>query len=216
MSDTGEEFPEPITVKQALYQDVGQLPCPLAKHHFVEGLVYFMTAHSQKKISTLGMVIEAQDKIFVFREFFVKGSSRKTFHETENDKRYEYNDVWRLAPRRESTRKICINEINVGQCIRFEDNAGMTTAVVTKIKSRTITVRVECGSNRGKIIEVEKLEIVNCSEIIASSILADLRKKILNSKWEECDSSRTPDTPLKKPKLKEDFWCPEPVKHKRI
>ena len=215
-SDTGGEIPEPVTIKKALYQDVGRLPSALTKSHFEEGLVYFMTTHRHKNISILGMIIEVQNSTFVFRDFYVKGSSRQTYHESGKDKVYKYSAIWRLAPRRELTRKICIEDIRRGQCIRFEDDESVKTVVVTATKASTIVGRQECGRNRGSMMEIEKIEIVNCSEIVASSIMSELRNNILSSKWEESNNAKTPDMPSRKPELKAEFQCPEPVKHKRL
>ena len=56
-SDTSEEIPDPNMDLKALYQDIGELPKPLQKIHFEEGLLYAIILNSKKTITYLGMVI---------------------------------------------------------------------------------------------------------------------------------------------------------------
>ena len=56
-SDTSENLPDPNNLGVPLYQDVNKLPVDLKKHHFEEGLVYFMTLKTCKKHPMLAMII---------------------------------------------------------------------------------------------------------------------------------------------------------------
>ena len=48
-SDTSEGISDPNMSREALYQDQDCLPEPLESIHFVEGLIYTMTKHSNPR-----------------------------------------------------------------------------------------------------------------------------------------------------------------------
>ena len=56
-------------------------------------LVYFMTLTTDKKHPMLVMINEAGVEYFVFRPFYVRASSRKTFHEGLEDQKCNYQVV---------------------------------------------------------------------------------------------------------------------------
>ena len=97
-----------------MYQDVDNLPERL-RNHFEEGLIYLMTLGNDKKITALGMIIVVKTKSFIYRVFYTKGSGRKTFHEGGKDREYDFEDVWRLAPRRDLMLPQNIETITMGQ-----------------------------------------------------------------------------------------------------
>ena len=78
-----------------------------------------MTLKTYKKHPMLVMIIEAGVEFFVFRPFYVRGSSKKTFHEGLEDKKCDYQVVQRLAPRRELIQKRDPDKASVGETIRF-------------------------------------------------------------------------------------------------
>ena len=44
------------------------------------------------------MVIASCTHGLVYRVFFVRGPTRKTYRQSGNDRKVKYTDVWRLAP----------------------------------------------------------------------------------------------------------------------
>ena len=94
-------MPHPNEIPENFHQDVGQLPKPLRKMHFEEDCLYLITTSTNKGLSALGMIVENKTETFLFRVFSYKGKIRKTYHEGAKDKSYRYDEIWRLAPRRE-------------------------------------------------------------------------------------------------------------------
>ena len=92
-SDTSEEIPDPNTQDEPLYQKANLLPVDLTKKHFEEGLAYVITLKKQRENPMLVMLIETRQNDFTYRTFFVRGSSRETFHDRGRDKTATYEDV---------------------------------------------------------------------------------------------------------------------------
>ena len=161
-SDTSENLPDPNDLAAPLYQDVNKLPVDLKRIHFEEGLVYSMTLKTYKKHPMLVMIIEAGDDFFVFRPFFVRASSKKTFHEGLADQKCEYQVVQRLAPRRELTRERKPEDARIGETIRF--TYGMSekyiTGFILRATSRKVECMLECGADRGQHREFDIYETV--------------------------------------------------------
>ena len=126
-SDTEQEMPDPNDIPENLYQDVGQLPKPLRKMHFEEGCLYLITTSTTKDLSALGMIIEKKTETFLFRVFSYKGKVRKTYHEGAKDKKNRYDEIWRLAPRRELMLPRSVKDIRRGQTICFDYDTGRVT-----------------------------------------------------------------------------------------
>ena len=179
-SDTSENIPEPNDIDAPLYQDRNELPTDLSKEHFEEGLIYTMTMLSKRKEQTLVMIIEAGIEDFVYRPFFIRGSSKKTFHQGLRDKKESYNNVWRLAPRRELARRRDPSEVMVGETIRFTYGMGdkYQTCLVMERRSISLKCRHECGKERGKIQSYEIVEILDCTELFRSSILQNMLAQV--------------------------------------
>ena len=127
----------------------------------------------------LVMVIETRDTDFFYRAFFVRDSSRKTFHEGGTDRRATYQDIWRLAPRDELVIERDNSTIFIGQTLRFLYGVtpGYHTVIVTLKTSRSITGLIECGNCRGKTGTFELCKIVQCQEVFGSSLLHGFLKK---------------------------------------
>ena len=100
-SDTEDEIPDPNLSPIALYQDTDKLPEPLEKGHFQEGIIYALTLKNDRAVINLGMIILVTDSSFLFRVFTAKGTSRKTYHDGAADKEFAFDQIQRLAPRRE-------------------------------------------------------------------------------------------------------------------
>ena len=217
-SDTSDDLPHPNVSKQALYQDENKLPVLLKQSHFEEGLVYTLTLKSKSCQPMLVMVIHHGKKTFLCRTFFIKGSRKKTYHLGAKDKKVSYEEVLRLAPRRELIQKIDPTNVRMGDVIRFRYGVDehYVTALVLQRTSRTIKARVECGKARGKFRTYEQYEMVSCTEIFGSSVLQDLYKQTKNASWDNADETRTADFPTYRPKLSADFRVPleEPYKRK--
>ena len=173
-SDTSEDIPDPYDDDKALFQDVNVLPVSLQKDNFQEGLIYRMTLKEKHGVTFLGMVIETMEEAFLFRTFFVRGSKAKTFHEGAEDKKFEYSDVWRLAPRRELCRKINPLDARLGQTLRFDYGHGYVTALIIRSLSLTVKGKVECGKDRGKVQDFTKVEMLDCTELFGSSSVQKL------------------------------------------
>ena len=118
-SDTENDMPDPNMDPKPLYQDRNMLPEPLTREHFLEGLLYTMTLQKDHQKSMLVMITHAKNKKFLYRQFFIRGSKRKTFHEGAQDKEIDYTEVWRLAPRRELLRHRDPRSARRGQTLRF-------------------------------------------------------------------------------------------------
>jgi len=77
-SDTSEGISDPNMSREALYQDQDCLPEPLEPIHFVEGLIYAMTKHSNPRNSMLVWIIEAKQETFSYHCYFQQTSNAKT------------------------------------------------------------------------------------------------------------------------------------------
>ena len=81
-SDTDEDLPDPNNSAQRLFQDIDLLPVELTNQHFQEGIIYTMTLAKQRKNPMLVMVMLTRLIDFKYRIFFVRGSKRKTYHQS--------------------------------------------------------------------------------------------------------------------------------------
>ena len=202
-SDTSEDIPEPNTLEVPLYQDRNSLPTPLKKKHFELGVIFTMTMLKKRHESNLVMIIEGGEETFVYRIFFARGSSRKTFHQGLGDKTARYKDVWRLAPRRELSRQRDPSDARVGETLRF--TYGMSeeylTAIVISRRSNTLECKLECGMDRGAVRRFEIFEMVGCTEMFGSSILQTLLTLVKDLQWVDANSSKTCDIPPSRPEL---------------
>ena len=97
--------------------------------HFEEGLIYTMTFLKDKVKPMLAMITAKRTHDFSYRVFFVRGSSRKTYHQAGTDRKAKYNDVWRLAPRKELIFPQDVSNVFIGQTLRF--TYGMNDTWVT-------------------------------------------------------------------------------------
>ena len=102
------------------------------------------------------------------------GSKAKTFHEGAKDKKFDYSDVWRLAPRRELSRKINPQDARLGQTLRFDYGDGYVTALIIRSLSLTVRGKIECGRDRGKEQDFTKIEMLDCAELFGSSSVQKL------------------------------------------
>ena len=136
-SDTDEDVPDPNNSAQRLFQDIDVLPVELTNQHFEEGIVYTMTLAKQRKNPMLVMVMHTRLIDFKYRIFFVRGSRRKTYHQAGTSKVSRYDEVWRLAPRRELIITQDPSTIYVGQTLRF--SYGMSDAFNTVLVTRITT-----------------------------------------------------------------------------
>ena len=116
-SDTSDDVPDPNMSADPLFQDQDRLPEPLQKDHFKEGLIYTMTRHSDRKNALLVLIIEAKLRTFSYQCFFQQRSVSRTYHHTGKETECAYEDIWRLAPRRELVEKC---NPTTGQMLRFE------------------------------------------------------------------------------------------------
>ena len=216
-SDTSDGFPDPNNGSVSLYQDANKLPEPLRPVHFEEGMIYTILMKSKSNNPMLIMVIEQGRLTFVFRCYFVRGSSMKTFHTGRKDQTCKYNDVLRLAPRRELMQKTDASKMRPGETIRFTYgfNEYYTTILITRRTNRNIMGSVECGKDRGKDQTFELVEMVNCTEIFGSSLLQDLHNQSLESVWVDASKTVTKDFPPYKPNLCDEFKVPNDENYKR-
>ena len=127
------------------------------------------------------MVIEAMEEAFMFRTFFIWGSKAKTFHEGAKDKKYDYYDVWRLAPQKELIRKFDPREARVGQTLRFDYGAGYVTALIIRCRSTALRGVIECGSDRDQEQDFTKIEMLDCAELFGSSSVQKLHNLTKNA-----------------------------------
>ena len=102
--------------------------------------------------------------------FFVRGSSRSTFHQTGKCVR---RCVETRTYRDELVMKQHIPDIFVGQTLRYIQGIHnkFGTMMVTRISSTTVTGTLECGKNRGETKILLKFEIVEVHEIFGYSLL---------------------------------------------
>lgn len=179
-SDTDDSIPDPNETEDSLFQRADTLPVPLKNVHFEEGLVYFMTLRAKRNTPMLIFIVETLEDGFIYRVFFVRGSSRNTFHQTGKCLKCSYKDVWRLAPRDELVMKQHIPDIFVGETLRYIHGIHnkFETMMVTRISSTTVTGILECGKNRGETKILQKFEIVEAHEIFGSSLLHNILQKV--------------------------------------
>ena len=215
-SDTEQEMPDPNDNPENLYQDVGQLPKPLRKMHFEEGCLYLITPSTDKEVSALGMIIENKTETFLFRAFSYKGKVRKTYHQGAKDKSYRYDEIWRLAPRRELMLSRSVKDIRRNQTISFDYDSGRVTARVISMKANSVNGIIMCGSERGTVKAFETFELLNVVELFASSLLYDVHEALDTLKWEKTKRSKTKQLPKNQPSLNPNFMCPEPILCKRL
>ena len=141
-----------------------------------------MVLHKKPDNVRLGMVIEIKAEKFIYRTFFVRGSKMKTYHEGAKDAEFEYNEVWRLAPRKELYRKQDPSNARIGQTLRFfYEQSGYVTVVVYQTLSKSIKCRTECGRGRGNMQVFDINEIDDCMELFCSSLLQKLLTQVKNS-----------------------------------
>ena len=67
----------------------------------------------------LVMVIASYVHELLYRVFFVRGSKRKTYHQSGTDRKAKYADIWRLAPRAELVLDLDVLSVFVGETLRF-------------------------------------------------------------------------------------------------
>ena len=216
-SDTEDSIPDPNLENQPLFQRVNMLPVPLQNEHFEEGLVYFMSLKKQRNAPMLVMIIATEENTFVYRVFYVRGSSRATFHQAGRDKTNKYDEIWRLAPREELVVAQKVSDIFLGQTLRYTYgvNEKWETVVVTRQTSTTINGILVCGENRGESKILEKAEIVEAQGIFGSSLLHDVLQKVKTLEWTDANRSKTRDLPRRQPKLNPKFMVPADEKYKR-
>ena len=215
-SDAEKEIPNPNDWPENLYQDINKLPEPLKKEHFQEGILYFMTLNATKKRSSLGMVIEVRSNKFIWRNYGIRGSSQKTYHESGKDNEHSFDEVWRLAPRRELMIPRSTENIRTGQTLNFQYENDRFTVRVLASRSTSITAIIETGANRGETTNFERIEIVDCLELFVSSLLHDMHDDLSSLMWTEDKTATTYNFPSDKPSLKPGFFCPEPIQNKRL
>ena len=104
------------------------------------------------------------------------GKVRKTYHQGAKDKSYRYDEIWRLAPRRELMLSRSVKDIRRGQTISFDYDSGRVTARVISTKASSVKGIILCGSERGTIKDFETFELLNVVELFASSLLYDLHE----------------------------------------
>ena len=217
-SHTADDIPDPNLDRDRLYQDVECLPLKLQKPHFEEGLIYTMTLESGKKFPMLVMILETKTETFVYRTFFVLGSSRKTYFEGSDDKTARYEEVWRLAPRREMMHARNPAHVRVGETLRFAYGMEeeLFTVLVTGTMTRSLRCTLQCGTHRSTERTFEHIEITNCFELFGSPVLQSLTSTVLDSAWEEANRSKSKRFPERNPELNKDFRVSldEPFKRK--
>ena len=175
-SDTGEEVPDPNMQKEALFQKPNTVPVGLSKNHFEEGLYYFMVLDKDHDKPMLVMILETGIDEFVYRVFYIRGSSAKTYHEAGKDKTATYEEVWRLAPRMELVQDQDIATIFVGQTLRLSHwmDVKWDTIVVTMMTSTSVSGIMLSGTNRGSTVTIDKTDIANCKELFGSPLLHNI------------------------------------------
>ena len=108
-----------------------------------------------------------------------------------------------------------LDTARVGQTLRFEITDETVTVKVIRITRRYINGIIECGPQRGKEQMFEKIEMVNCKEIFAYSVLGDIYSAMESAQWESADNSKTKELPKSTPKLNAEFICKSHEKYKR-
>ena len=98
-----------------------------------------------------------------------------------------------------------VKSIAIGQTINFDSGNGRITIRVESCRSRSILGMIECGKGRGSKKEFEKIEIVDCLVLFASSLLQKMNKHLSALDWEDGKNSRTEDYPTRRPALNSDF-----------
>ena len=216
-SDTGDEIPDPNMQKEPLYQKSGKLPCRVRVSHFEEGLIYTMTFLKEKLKPMLAMITAKRTHDFSYRVFFVRGSSRKTYHQAGTDRKAKYDDVWRLAPRKELIFPQEVSNVFIGQTLRFTYGMNDTweTILVLEKTSSTVTGVVQCGHKQGTTETYDKIEMINCQEIFGSPILHKLFAKIKSLEWEIDNKCKTRKIPNRRPTLNRSFMVPNDESYKR-
>ena len=176
-----------------------------------------MTLESGKKNPMLVMIIETKMETFIYRTFFVLGSSRKTFFDGSDDKTARYDDVWRLAPRREMMHARNPANVRTGETLRFAYGMEekLFTVLVTGIMSRSLRCTLQCGVNRSTTRTFEHIEITNCFELFGSPVLQRLTTTVFDSVWEEANRSKSKNLPNNNPELKKEFCVTLDEPHKR-
>ena len=215
-SDSSQDLPHPNDDENPLYQDVNKLPVPLEKKHFQEGLIYAMTLEGKSNNTMLVMIITTKQSLFIYRVFFVRGSSRKTYHEGGDDKKSKYCDVWRLAPRRELLQPCNPENVRAGQTVRFSYEDEIITALIIKRTSKYLRGQIECGRDRGNVRDFLQIEVLDCQELFGSSLLQNLLKQVKNTTWSNADKSKSQRYPPHKPKLHPEYMVPAPIENKRL
>ena len=76
-SDTSENIPDPNVSDESLFQDVDMLPEILTRDHFVEGVLYATTMKTNRKQTSLGMVIEKKDSSFILERSLLGGRNER-------------------------------------------------------------------------------------------------------------------------------------------
>ena len=157
------------------------------------------------------------DQTFVYRKFFVRGSSQKTYAHGAVDQTSKYDDVWRLAPRRELMNSRKSSDVRVGETLRFlyGIREQVYTGLVTSTTATNITCKLLCGSDRGSSREFDRFEVTDCFELFGSPLIKDLTNNVKAAVWEDARTSRTRDFPESQRELNRDFFVPEGEKYKR-
>jgi len=177
-SDTSQEIPDPNYQDEPLYQKAISPPVDLTKKYFEEGLVHVITLKKQRESPKLVMHMETRQNDFTYRTFFVRGSSRGTFHGRGRNKNAAYEDVFRLAPRDELVLKVDVRRFFVGQTEIFVLNERAIYNNYSGCKDVSddksyYRMWKEPGYERFHLYE-----IVSCHEIFGSSLLHGLLKKV--------------------------------------
>ena len=176
-----------------------------------------MTLAKERKNPMLVMVMLTRLIDFKYRIFFVRGSKRKTYHQAGDSKVSRYDEIWRLAPRRELIIKQDPSTIYVGQTLRFTYGISdaFITVLVTRATTKTLEGTIECGSNAGQKESYNREEILDCHDVFGSSLLHGLLREVKEYSWSSAEKSVTPSSPSRQPKLNLDFRVGADIKTKR-
>ena len=181
-TDTEQEIPDPNQDPQSLYQTSNKLPELLEKKHFVEGILYSFTLQKEKSVTFLGLLIECKRSSFIFRIYHTLGASRKIFHEGADDKEWDIDEVWRLAPRTELMLRREPEVVRVGQTVRFYYGGEYFTIRVTKTLSKQTEGVIMCGQQRGTTKRFELIEMLSIEEIFFFDMLQELYSSMMEAK----------------------------------
>ena len=203
--------------KESLYQEPDKLPVGLQKSHFQEGLVYTMTLIKEKEKPMLVMIIDKYTHDFLYRVFFVRSSSRKTYHQSGTDRKSKYIDIWRLAPRTKLVLEQDVSSVFIGETLRltYGIEEKSDTIVVVRQTSSTITGILQCGKSRGNTETYPKNEITRCQEVFGSPMLHSLLNDTKTLKWTLDNRCKTRNIPGRRPTLNSCFMVPEEELYKR-